>query len=78
MAKKATVVRVVLDGGRVVEIKRTESHATIILKKGTSFVSKSFSAKCQTTVEISENQGNVSVTLRPPKGGVKMEMMNFK
>lgn len=30
MAKKATVVRVVLDGGRVVEIKRTESHATII------------------------------------------------
>ena len=77
MARKAEVVRIVLEKGRVIEVKKTETHATIVLKDGGNTKSKIFPAKHGTTVEISENKGNVSVTLRPLRGKLKMEMMNF-
>ncbi len=77
MAKKAEVVRIVLEKGRVIEVKRTETHATIVLKDAGSSKSEIFSAKHGTTVEVSENKGNVSVTLRPSRGKTKMEMMKF-
>lgn len=77
MARKAVVVRIVLERGRVIEVKKTETHATIVLKEGGSCKSKIFPAKNGTTVEVSENKGNVSVTLRPSRGKLKMEMMKF-
>jgi hypothetical protein len=75
--KKYGSTRIVYSGGRTVEVKRTNSHVTVILQEKGRTKSKNFSAKEGTTVEISENSENVSVTLRPSRGKIKTEIMNF-
>ncbi|MEW6617530.1 MAG: hypothetical protein AB1333_03900 [Patescibacteria group bacterium] len=69
--------RFVLSGGRTIEAVRDGSHVLVILKKGTKEKKQKFPAKVNTVVEFFEEDGSVRITLRPPRGKTKMELMNF-
>ena len=70
-------VRIVLKNSRTIEVKRCESKTRVILKEKTNEKKKDFPAKDDTVVEVCENDGIVSIKLRPVRGKVKEETMSF-